>query len=77
MGGLVPTRYIMRKFLIVTVTAATAAFSFGASAYADSVTVTTRHSDYHRPHHRTCYVKTVKHRDRHGHIVVRKTRVCR
>lgn len=68
----------MRKTIIIAVAAVTAAFSFTAPAFADTVTVrTTHHSTYHRPYHKRCWVKTVRHRDRHGHIVVRKTRVCR
>jgi hypothetical protein len=67
----------MRKFIIIAVAAVTTAFSFTIPAYADTVVVKTTHHGYHRPAHRRCWVKTVRHRDRHGHIVVRKTRVCR
>lgn len=65
----------MRKFLIVAVAAMTAAVSFDTSAYA--ATVTMRHGYHHRPHGHHCAVRTVRHRDRHGHVVIRKTRVCR
>lgn len=67
----------MRKFIIIAIAAATTAFAFDVPAYADTVRVVTTHHVAHRPHHRRCWVKTVRHRDRHGHVVVRKTRVCR
>jgi hypothetical protein len=68
----------MRKFILVAAAVVTTAFTFNIpAAYADTVIVKTSHHGYHRPHHRRCWTKTVRHRDRHGHIVVRKTRVCR
>jgi hypothetical protein len=67
----------MRKMMIIAAAALMAAVSFDVPAQAATVVVRTGHHAYHRPYHKRCWVKTVRHRDRHGHIVVRKTRVCR
>lgn len=68
----------MKAFLLASILAAAAAFSFGAPAQA-AATVTTYHRHYHpRPYHVRphCYVKTIKHY-RHGRVWYEKVRVCR
>ncbi len=61
----------MRNFIIASAVALASTISFGVSANAAPVMVAAHHM--HRSH---CVVKTVKHRDRHGHWVVSKNRVC-
>ena len=58
----------MRNLILVSAVALATALSFGVSARAATVMV-------HHAHH--CVVKTVKHRDHHGRVVIPKTRVCR
>jgi Ni/Co efflux regulator RcnB len=74
----------MKNLLIASALAAASVLSVAAQSQAASVTVTTsermapRHNvdnRHHRPRH-DCMVKKVK-TYRHGHVVVKETRVCR
>jgi hypothetical protein len=69
----------MRNIIVATALALTSVFAYAPSSFADSVTVTTKHTDnrnWHGHHHRNCYTKTVK-SYHHGRVVVTKKRVCR
>lgn len=73
----------MRHIIIASALTVASIFAYAPSSFADSVTVTTRHTtrhtdnrNWHKPYHRNCYTKTVK-SYHHGRVVVTKKRVCR
>jgi hypothetical protein len=75
----------MKNLLIASAMAVASVLSFAPQSQAASVTVTTserpapRHyadNNRHRPRHHDCMVKKVK-TYRHGHVVIKETRVCR
>lgn len=61
----------MRNFVLASAVALAATLSTGVAARADNM------HNMHKPHHQQCMMKTVKHRDGHGHWVMKKMRVCR
>ncbi len=64
----------MRNFILASAVALAATLSSGVAARADDMSM--RHN-MHGMHQKHCMMKTVKHRDRHGHMVMKKMRVCR
>jgi hypothetical protein len=60
----------MRNFILASAVALAATLTTGVAARADQMSM-------HKPHHQHCMMKTVKHRDGHGHWVMKKMRVCR
>jgi hypothetical protein len=60
----------MRNFILASAVALAATLSTGVAARADDMSM-------HNMHHKHCMMKTVKHRDGHGHWVMKKMRVCR
>lgn len=58
----------MRNIILASAFALAATLSTGVAANAQGM---------HHPHHKVCTWKKVKHRDGHGHWVVKKVRVCR
>ncbi len=64
----------MRNFLIASAVALAATLSSGVAAHADNMSM--RHN-MHGMQNKHCMTKTVKHRDHHGRMIVKKTRVCR
>ena len=64
----------MRNFILASAVALAATISSGVSARADDMSM--RHN-MHGMHQKHCMMKTVKHRNGHGHMVMKKMRVCR
>ncbi|MGO4565521.1 hypothetical protein AB4Z52_10720 [Rhizobium sp. 2YAF20] len=64
----------MRNLLLASAVAVSTVLSFGAAAQADTMYGHTTHYDHHM--HKHCVMKSVKHRDHHGHWVWTKQKVC-
>lgn len=63
----------MRNIILASALALAATLSTGVAARADDMSM----HNMHKPHHQHCMMKTMKHRDGHGHWVMKKMRVCR
>jgi hypothetical protein len=63
----------MRNFILASAMALAATLSTGFAARADDMSM----HNMHNMHHQHCMMKTVSHRDGHGHMMMKKMRVCR